>query len=76
VGLHAGPVIRQEGDYYGQTVNLAARIGEYARPGEVLVSSAVADLVRDARISYRPIGPVGLKGVAGVVDLYAAVRVA
>ena len=33
VGLHAGPVLFQEGDYYGQTVNVASRIGEYARPG-------------------------------------------
>jgi len=35
VGLHSGPVILQEGDYYGQTVNVAARIAESARPGEV-----------------------------------------
>jgi hypothetical protein len=31
VGLHAGPVLFQEGDYFGQTVNVAARIAEYAR---------------------------------------------
>ena len=37
IGLHAGQVVFQEGDFYGQTVNVAARIGEYARPGEVLV---------------------------------------
>ena len=43
VGVHAGPVVFQEGDYYGQTVNVAARIGEYARPGEVLVSAEVVD---------------------------------
>ena len=43
VGLHAGPVIFQEGDYYGQTVNLASRIADYARPGEVIVSQAVVD---------------------------------
>ncbi len=41
VGLHAGPVIFQDGDYYGQTVNLASRIADYARPGEVLVSQEV-----------------------------------
>jgi len=35
VGLHSGPSIFQEGDYYGQTVNVAARIAESARPGEV-----------------------------------------
>ena len=33
-----GPVLFQEGDYFGQTVNLAARIADYARPGEVLVT--------------------------------------
>lgn len=31
VGLHAGPVLFQDGDYYGQTVNVASRIAEYAR---------------------------------------------
>ena len=31
VGLHAGPVLFQEGDYFGQTVNLTARIADYAR---------------------------------------------
>src|SRR6266576_3015105 len=43
VGIDAGPMIFQEGDYYGRTVNIAARIAEYARPGEVLVSQAVVD---------------------------------
>src|SRR5207248_4264476 len=43
VGIDAGPVIFQEGDYYGRTVNIAARIAEYARPGEVLVSQEVVD---------------------------------
>ena len=43
VGIHAGPVVFQEGDYFGRTVNVAARIAEYARPGEVLVSQEVVD---------------------------------
>ena len=43
VGLHAGPVLFQDGDYYGQTVNVASRIADYARPGEVLVSQEVVD---------------------------------
>lgn len=34
VGIHAGPVVFQEGDYFGRTVNVAARIADYARPGE------------------------------------------
>src|SRR5215210_6649321 len=45
VGIHAGRVVFQEGDYFGRTVNIAARIAEYARPGEVLVSHEVVDAV-------------------------------
>ena len=74
VGLHAGPVIFQEGDYYGQTVNVASRIAEYARPGEVLVSQAVVDASAGAGVSFREIGPVELKGVAGAMRLHAALR--
>jgi len=74
VGLHAGPVLFQEGDYYGQTVNIASRIGEYARPGEVLVSQAVVDATRDADVSFRAIGPVEFKGTTYAINLHAASR--
>jgi adenylate cyclase len=74
IGLHAGPVIFQEGDYYGQTVNVAARIAEYAPPGEVIVSQEVVDASPGAEAVFREIGPVELKGVAGAVRLHAASR--
>lgn len=74
VGLHAGPVLLQQGDYYGQTVNLASRIGEYARPGEVLVSQAVVDAATGAPVAFRPIGPVEFKGTTDAIELYAASR--
>jgi adenylate cyclase len=73
VGLHAGPVIVQEGDYYGQTVNMASRIAEYARPGEVLVSQSVAEVAGATDgVSLTPIGEVELKGVAGATQLFVA----
>jgi adenylate cyclase len=72
VGLHAGPVLFQEGDYFGQTVNLSARIAEYARQGEVLVSQAVADASQEEGIVFGDIGPVELKGVSGTVHLLKA----
>jgi adenylate cyclase len=72
VGIHAGPVVFQEGDYFGRTVNLAARIAEYARPGEVVVSQEVVDSVNEARVSFEEIGPVELKGVAGTLRLHTA----
>jgi adenylate cyclase len=74
VGVHAGPVLFQEGDYFGRTVNAAARIAEYARQGEILVSQAVVDLVGLPEIAFREIGPVELKGLAGPMRLYAALR--
>jgi adenylate cyclase len=72
VGIHAGPVIFQEGDYFGRTVNIAARIAEYARPGEVLVSQEVVDEADAATVRFREIGPVELKGVSGTLRLYTA----
>jgi adenylate cyclase len=74
VGLHAGPVIFQEGDYFGQTVNVASRIAEYARPGEVLVSQEVVDASAGANASFTEIGPVELKGVGAAMHLHAAHR--
>jgi adenylate cyclase len=74
VGLHAGPVIFQDGDYFGRTVNLAARIAEYARPGEVLVSQEVVDAADAAPVSFTEIGPVELKGVPGTLRLHTARR--
>jgi len=74
VGVHAGPVVIQQGDYYGATVNVAARIADYARPGEVLVSSTVVESARPAGVAFEDIGNVELKGVTGVVRLAAARR--
>jgi adenylate cyclase len=74
VGIHAGPVVFQEGDYFGRTVNLAARIGEYARPGEVLVTQEVVDASDAAPVSFVDIGPVELKGIPGTLRLHTARR--
>jgi class 3 adenylate cyclase/tetratricopeptide (TPR) repeat protein len=41
IGLNAGPVIEEAGDFYGTTVNAAARVAAKARSGQVLVSEAV-----------------------------------
>ena len=72
VGLHAGPVLFQEGDYFGQTVNMSARIADYARSGEVLVTQLVADGCQDKSIAFADIGLVELKGVSEAVHLLRA----
>jgi len=72
VGVHAGPVLFQDGDYYGRTVNVASRIADYARPGEVLVSQAVLDASDQPEIDYIEVGPVELKGVVEPAHLWIA----
>jgi adenylate cyclase len=74
VGLHAGPVLFQEGDYFGRTVNVAARIADYARQGEVLVSQDVVEAAASARVAFEEIGPVELKGISDPVRLSVARR--
>jgi adenylate cyclase len=74
VGIHAGPVVFQEGDYFGRTVNIAARIAEYARPGEVLVSQEVVDATDLDGVSVTAIGPIELKGVSQPLNLHSVRR--
>jgi adenylate cyclase len=74
MGVNSGPVVFQDGNYFGRTVNVAARITDYARPGEVLVSDSVATATTGPHgVRYQPIGPIALKGVMTPVALHAAV---
>jgi adenylate cyclase len=75
VGAHAGPVVFQEGDYFGRTVNIAARIAEYARPGEVLVSQDVVDQADLEGVEFTGIGPIELKGLSEPLRLSSARRI-
>jgi adenylate cyclase len=74
VGIHTGPVIFQDGDVYGRTVNLAARIASYARAGQVIVSEDTAHRSSHRELRLEPLGPVDLKGVAKPLPLYQAFR--
>jgi adenylate cyclase len=63
IGVHYGGVIYRDGDYFGRDVNLAARVVARARGGEVLVTDAVVDAVRDSpHLAFDDIGEVKLKG--------------
>jgi adenylate cyclase len=74
VGVNAGRVIFRDGDYFGRTVNVAARIADYARPGEVLVSDEVKERWIGDGVRFDPIGPVALKGLREELALHSASR--
>jgi len=72
-GLHAGVVERRDNDYFGSPVNRAARIMGAAHGGQVLLSQAVVDSVREllpAALSLRDLGKVRLKDLSTPEHVY------
>jgi adenylate cyclase len=75
VGITSGPVVFRDGDYFGRCVNTAARMTDYARPGEVLVSETVVNAgAAAAEIAFQDLGVVELKGIREPVRLFRAIR--
>jgi adenylate cyclase len=74
VGMAAGPVVVQGGDYFGRTVNLAARIAAYASASRVLVSERVAERAPPEGVSFVELGQVQLEGIARPIRLLEARR--
>ena len=72
IGIHAGPVIFQDGDVYGRIVNLASRLASVAQAGEVVVSEEVVQQARG--FNFQDIGPVTLKGLLAPMHLFRAMR--
>jgi class 3 adenylate cyclase len=70
-GLHTGELELLHGDVGGYAVNLAARVVGQAKPGEVLVSRTVVDLVAGSGLSFEDRGTYSLKGVPQEWQLYA-----
>jgi adenylate cyclase len=74
VGVAAGPVVVQGGDYFGRTVNLAARVAARAQAGQVLVTEAVAAAVAGDGVAFSDLGELRLKGFSAPVRLLEARR--
>jgi adenylate cyclase len=73
VGMHTGPAVQREGDWYGTTVNVASRLCGAAGGGEVLVSDetrAAAGPMRKVRLGDRQLH--WLKNITEPVAAYIA----
>ena len=71
-GIAAGRVVDRDGDVFGQTVNLAARIASEAGPGEVVVEEGMVVALPRGTAEFTPIGRVELKGFPLPVALWRA----
>lgn len=70
-GIHTGEVELIGDDVGGMAVNIGARIGALAGPGEVLVSSTVRELVVGSGLEFADRGAQTLKGAPGEWRLFA-----
>jgi adenylate cyclase len=76
VGLHHGPAVERKGDYFGASVNLAARVSALASGGEVLLTGQTAALAPDLEgVLYESRGRQTLRNVAVPLEIFAALRV-
>ena len=74
IGLHTGEAIREEADFYGKNVVLAARITDQARGGEILASSVVKDLTESAGdVRFEEGRELVLNGLNGTHTVYRVV---
>jgi len=74
VGLHAGEYKVSGAEVFGLAFHIGARVAAKARPGEVLVSSAVKDLMSQSGIRFKDRGVHQLKGVPERWRLYRVER--
>ena len=72
VGLNTGPAVERDGDYFGSTVNLAARLSQAARGGEVLLTDATRAAARRARPQLEERGARTFRNARDPVVVYAA----
>ena len=75
VGVHYGPVVERNGDVFGATVNVAARLTAHAHVGQLLTSAAIATLLEDhTHLTTTALGMTWLKNVGEPVEIYSVVE--
>lgn len=70
LGLDSGEVSISEQHYYGEVLNIAARIQALAKPGGICVSGAVYRNLDEPALRFRAIGKNKLKNIPDPVDIY------
>jgi adenylate cyclase len=75
VGVHTGPALHADGDWFGHTVNIAARVTNSAEAGEVLCTeSTVAGCQESFGLAFTPHGPREFKNASAPVAVYTVTQ--
>jgi len=71
IGLHAGKVIKRDGRYFGNTLNLTSRICSYSRGGQLLCSREIVEFVQDTgKYNFIKLGDIRFKNVTNPIAVY------
>jgi adenylate cyclase len=72
IGVNLGDIIAENGDMFGDGVNIAARLESMAEPGGIFVSAPVVRSVgRSTKLHFVPLGPRHAKNMAEPIEVYA-----
>jgi class 3 adenylate cyclase len=71
IGAASGEPVERNGDFFGSTVQLAARLCAKAQPGQTLVSTSVTELCQGKAVRFESVGDVTLKGFSEPVPAHA-----
>lgn len=70
VGIHHGPAVRRGDDFFGTSVNLAARVAAEAAGGQVLATEQVAEAASGLGVAALPLGARALKNLSEATELW------
>ena len=70
VGLNAGEPIAEDGDLFGTSINLAARICDHAEAGQIVAADVVRQLAAGKQFLFSDLGETELRGFEDPVKLW------
>ncbi len=74
IGLHTGTAVERDGDYFGRTLNRAARIMAAGHGGQIVLSDVTAGLIRDEQADLTDLGEHRFTGVDAPIRLWQVGR--
>lgn len=71
IGIHYGAVIIENNDIFGDVVNVAARVADYANPHQIVATRAVINQLRSScRRGRKFLSRITAKNISGEIELY------